>query len=74
MPVGWRTIEELVPENGPAAGEALATPCRGKKPGDRRSCPGPSHESGVHRGGDPMIREVFGRESWPDSFWAAWLG
>ena len=43
MPVGWCTIEQLVPEDGPAAGQRVAAARRCEKPGDRRNGPGPSH-------------------------------
>jgi hypothetical protein len=35
MPIGWCTIEELVPENSPAAGKRVNAACRSEKPSDR---------------------------------------
>ena len=65
MPIGWCTIEELVPKNSPAARKCVNTPCGGEKPSDRCSCPWASNESGVHRGGDLMIRQVFSGKTGP---------
>ena len=65
MPIGWCAIEEFVPEHGPAAGKRVSAAGRGEKPSDRCSCPWASDKSGVHRGGDPVIREVFSGKSGP---------
>jgi len=64
MPIGWCTIEELV-QKQPAARKCVNTPCGGEKPSDRCSCPWASNESGVHRGGDLMIRQVFSGKTGP---------
>ncbi len=63
MPVGWCTIEELVPEHRPTAGQRIAGASRCQKASDCGSGPGPSHQPGVYRSGDAMVGEVFDGES-----------
>src|ERR1700723_2745119 len=65
MTIGWRTIEELVPENGPAAGKRVSAACCAEKPSDRCSSPWASDKSGVDRCGDLMEREVLSADSGP---------
>ena len=72
--IGGCSIEKFVPENRPASGKRIAAACHGKKPGDRRSGPGPSNESRVHHGSDRMIRKVFDGEPGSIAYSAAWLG
>src|ERR1700722_3816533 len=63
MPIWWRTIEELVPEDSPAPGKRVSEARCGENSSDGCSCPRASDKSGVHGSGDLMIREVVSGES-----------
>src|SRR5580698_1093572 len=65
MPIGWCTLEKLVPEHRPTTGERVAAGCCSEKPGDGCRCPRTSDKSSMHGRGDLMIGEVFSGESGP---------
>ena len=65
MPVPRCSIEQLVPEDGPATGERIAATGRRQKPSDRGNRPGASEQRGLHSGGDPVIGEVVDGKSGP---------